>query len=248
MTVTAERRPGRGGGGNRRAGCPLAVGSTISSSPGATGPPTGSRATRSWSMRAAPGPAARTRSPWSCGGRPRAPGVFPEYDLAGQAQVQNVVAELGIPVAAPVELERDESWVGSVFMVMPAISGYIPNQAPAFDRWIKGAVGGRAAGALGGVLRRARGDPPRRLAACRDSPTPRPDRSIDAELARWAHYLELVRRRGSRRSRASPPGSRGAPSTGRRPTRRPRSCGATCGSATSSSTTTSIRSRCSTGR
>ena len=66
--------------------------------------------------------------------------MFPEYDLAGQAQVQNVVAQLGIPAAAPVELERDESWVGSVFMVMPAIAGYIPNQAPAFDRSIKGAT------------------------------------------------------------------------------------------------------------
>lgn len=120
---------------------------------------------------------------------PSGVGVFPEYDLAGQARVQDAVAEQGIPAAAPVELETDEAWVGSVFMVMPAIPGHIPDQAPAFDRWIKGAtpdeqrvlsesffdvlvavhrVDWRRAN-LAGVI---------------------PDRSIAAELARWGHYLD----------------------------------------------------------
>lgn len=120
---------------------------------------------------------------------PSGVGVFPEYDLAGQARVQDAVAEQGIPAAAPVELETDPAWIGAVFMVMPAIAGHIPNQAPAFDRWIKGAspeeqralsetffdvlaaihrVDWRSAN-LAGVI---------------------PDRSLDAELARWAHYLD----------------------------------------------------------
>lgn len=120
---------------------------------------------------------------------PSGVGVFPEYDLAGQARVQDAVVEQGIPAAAPVELETDPAWIGAVFMVMPAIAGHIPNQAPAFDRWIKGAspeeqralsetffdvlaaihrVDWRSAN-LAGVI---------------------PDRSLDAELARWAHYLD----------------------------------------------------------
>jgi len=120
---------------------------------------------------------------------PSGVGVFPEYDLAGQARVQDAVAEQGIPAAAPVELETDPAWIGTVFMVMPAIGGHIPNQAPAFDREILGAspeeqraisetffdvlaaihrVDWRSAN-LAGVI---------------------PDRSLDAELARWVRYLD----------------------------------------------------------
>lgn len=120
---------------------------------------------------------------------PSGAGVFPEYDLAVQARVQDAVAEQGIPAAAPVELETNTAWVGGVFMAMPAIAGHIPNQAPAFDRWINAAsreeqralsesffdvvatihrVDWRAAG-LEAVV---------------------PDRGLDAELARWAHYLD----------------------------------------------------------
>jgi aminoglycoside phosphotransferase (APT) family kinase protein len=120
---------------------------------------------------------------------PSGPGVFPEYDLAGQARVQDAVAERGIPAAAPVELEDDPAWVGGVFMAMPAIAGHIPNQAPAFDTWIKASspdeqrmlsesffdvlasihrVEWQTAGLAGAV----------------------PDRSVDAEIARWRQYLE----------------------------------------------------------
>jgi aminoglycoside phosphotransferase (APT) family kinase protein len=74
-------------------------------------------------------------------------------------------------------------------MVMPAIAGYIPNQAPIADRWIKQAspdeqrnlcvsffdvlvsihrVDWQQAG-IGGVV---------------------PDRSVDAEIAAWAAYLD----------------------------------------------------------
>jgi aminoglycoside phosphotransferase (APT) family kinase protein len=119
---------------------------------------------------------------------PAGPGVFPEYDLASQARVQDTVAAQGIPAAAPVELETDPAWVGSEFIAMPAIAGHIPNQAPAFDRWIKASspdeqrvlsesffdvlaaihrVDWQGSG-LAGVV---------------------PDRSVDAELARWRVFL-----------------------------------------------------------
>jgi aminoglycoside phosphotransferase (APT) family kinase protein len=120
---------------------------------------------------------------------PTGPGVFPEYDLASQARVQDAVAAQGIPAAAPVELETDPAWVGSEFMVMPAIAGHIPNQAPAFDRWINASSPGEqrvlsesffdVLAAIHRVDWQGSG-----LAAVV------PDRRVDAELARWRDFLD----------------------------------------------------------
>ncbi len=120
---------------------------------------------------------------------PPGPGVFPDYDLAGQARVQDAVADQGVPAPAPVELETDRSWVGSAFMVMPAIAGHVPNQAPAFDRWIKTMAPDEqrtlSEGFFDVLAAIHRVD--WKSAAL---PGVVPDRSIDAELARWAHYLD----------------------------------------------------------
>ena len=61
---------------------------------------------------------------------------FPETTLAAQAIVHDVVAEAGIPTAAPVHVEPDEQWLGVPFIVMPFVEGHIPGPASLFDRWI----------------------------------------------------------------------------------------------------------------
>ncbi len=120
---------------------------------------------------------------------PTGPGVFPEYDLAAQARVQEAVAEQGVPAAVPVELETDAGWVGSSFMVMPAIAGYIPNQAPIGDRWIKQASledqRSLCVSLFDVLVSIHRVDWQQA-----DLGRAVPERSIDAELARWARYLD----------------------------------------------------------
>ena len=178
---------------------------------------------------------------------PSGVGVFPEYDLAGQARVQDAVAEQGIPAAAPVELETDAAWIGSVFMVMPAIAGHIPNQAPAFDRWIKGASLEEQRRPLRAVLRRPRRDPSGRLAGAPTWPALfRIEASTPSSPGGRAISIGTPTVRLS--YRPSPTRWPGVPSTGPRRSRRPRCCGAMCGSATSSSTTRGARAPCSTGR
>lgn len=54
---------------------------------------------------------------------PAGGGIFPEYDLGRQAEVQRALAACGIPVAAPVALELDEQWVGAPFFLMERIPG-----------------------------------------------------------------------------------------------------------------------------
>lgn len=54
---------------------------------------------------------------------PEGPGLFPAYDLAGQARIQRAVATAGIPAAVPLAFVEDPSWVGAPFLVMPRIAG-----------------------------------------------------------------------------------------------------------------------------
>ena len=58
---------------------------------------------------------------------PSGEGLFPLYDLARQAEVQNRLAAIGIPTAAPVRYEPDDQWLGTDFLVMPRVFGRIPN-------------------------------------------------------------------------------------------------------------------------
>jgi len=57
---------------------------------------------------------------------PAGGGLFPEYDLARQAATQNLLADLGVPAAAPAIHEADETWIGTDFLVMPRIAGRLP--------------------------------------------------------------------------------------------------------------------------
>jgi aminoglycoside phosphotransferase (APT) family kinase protein len=57
---------------------------------------------------------------------PAGGGLFPEYDLDRQARTQRLLADAGVPAAAPVTFEPDDRWIGTPFMVMPRIAGRIP--------------------------------------------------------------------------------------------------------------------------
>ena len=65
---------------------------------------------------------------------PAGPAIFPTYDFALQARVQEAAAAAGIPTAVPARSEADEHWLGVPFLVMPAVEGHIVGEVPAFDR------------------------------------------------------------------------------------------------------------------
>lgn len=69
---------------------------------------------------------------------PAGPGLFPDYDLARQQQVQAAVGAAGIPVAEPLAFEADESWIGAPFLLMPRISGHTLTTSPSYltEGWL----------------------------------------------------------------------------------------------------------------
>jgi aminoglycoside phosphotransferase (APT) family kinase protein len=67
---------------------------------------------------------------------PAGAGIFPTYDFALQARVQEAVAAAGIPAPAPVQVEHDDRWMGAPFLVMPAIDGHVVDEMPIRDRWL----------------------------------------------------------------------------------------------------------------
>jgi aminoglycoside phosphotransferase (APT) family kinase protein len=69
--------------------------------------------------------------------------TFPDYDLSTQATVQNAVASAGIPAPAPTAFVSDTQWIGTAFLIMPRVSGFIPGAAPVFDQAITGATPAR---------------------------------------------------------------------------------------------------------
>ena len=54
--------------------------------------------------------------------------TFPGTDLSAQATVQNTVAAAGIPTPAPTVFVSDVRWIGTPFLVMPRVSGFIPGR------------------------------------------------------------------------------------------------------------------------
>lgn len=54
---------------------------------------------------------------------PAGGGIFPDYDLRRQTDVQRVLLAAGIPAAAPLAVELDEEWLGAPFLVMEKVSG-----------------------------------------------------------------------------------------------------------------------------
>lgn len=67
---------------------------------------------------------------------PPGPGGFPSYDLNLQARAQEAAAAGGVPAPVPVQVEDDSRWLGTRFLVMPAIEGHIPDQMPVRDHWL----------------------------------------------------------------------------------------------------------------
>jgi aminoglycoside phosphotransferase (APT) family kinase protein len=68
---------------------------------------------------------------------PAGAGTFPHYDLVAQWQAQSAAAAVGVPVADPV-LERDASWLGAPFIIMPKVDGHIVGALAHRDRWLCG--------------------------------------------------------------------------------------------------------------
>jgi aminoglycoside phosphotransferase (APT) family kinase protein len=64
---------------------------------------------------------------------------YPNHDFGVQARVQLVVDAAGIPIAGPVTLETDTTWLGVPFIVMPFVEGDIPGPASLFDPWFTAA-------------------------------------------------------------------------------------------------------------
>jgi aminoglycoside phosphotransferase (APT) family kinase protein len=56
---------------------------------------------------------------------PAGGGIFPTYDLTGQAEVQRALLANGIPAAEPLAVELDEAWLGVPFFVMERVGGEV---------------------------------------------------------------------------------------------------------------------------
>ena len=67
---------------------------------------------------------------------PSGPPLFPEYNLAMQVAVQAEMEAAGVPVASPIILERDPSWLGRPFIVLPVVDGRHPGEVPATTAWV----------------------------------------------------------------------------------------------------------------
>jgi aminoglycoside phosphotransferase (APT) family kinase protein len=69
---------------------------------------------------------------------PLGEGIFPEYDLATQAAVQDAAGDAGVPVAGPTRYEADPSHLGAPFVCMPFAAGVIPSDFTPTDPWLSG--------------------------------------------------------------------------------------------------------------
>lgn len=119
---------------------------------------------------------------------PAGPAIFPAYDFALQAAVQEAVAADGIPAAVPARSEDDPAWLGAPFLVMPAVAGHIVGEVPALDRRLA-AAGERANHTLHTAFVELVADingVDWRLAGL-DAVLPHRDNA--AELAYWRDYL-----------------------------------------------------------
>jgi aminoglycoside phosphotransferase (APT) family kinase protein len=115
--------------------------------------------------------------------------TFPGTDLSAQAAVQNAVAAAGIPAPAPTVFVSDLRWIGTPFLVMPRVSGFIPGPAPVFDPLITGVSPERQRSYVDGLLET--------LAAVHavdwqaTAIGPRlPGPTLDGALDHWTRYVE----------------------------------------------------------
>jgi aminoglycoside phosphotransferase (APT) family kinase protein len=71
-------------------------------------------------------------------------GIFPSYDLAQQASVQEAAAASGIAVPSPVTYEPDPSVLGAPFIAMSFVRGPILEEYTPADRWLQSLAGDSA--------------------------------------------------------------------------------------------------------
>lgn len=119
---------------------------------------------------------------------PPGPAIFPAYDFALQARVQEAVAAAGIPAPAPARSEADERWLGAPFLVMPAVEGQIVGSVPAFDRRLT-AAGAEASRALHTAFVHLVADVNRIDWRATGLDGVLPHRDNAAELSYWRDYL-----------------------------------------------------------
>jgi aminoglycoside phosphotransferase (APT) family kinase protein len=115
--------------------------------------------------------------------------TFPGTDLSAQAAVQNAVAAAGIPAPAPTVFVSDLRWIGTPFLVMPRVSGFIPGPAPVFDRGITGASTERQRGYVDGLLDTLAAVHAVDWQATGIGPL-LPGPSLDGALDHWTGYVE----------------------------------------------------------
>ena len=75
--------------------------------------------------------AARTR-PLVVRTEPRGVTVFPEYEIAKQYRLMQILRPTGIPLPETLWLEEDESILGAPFFVMARVAGRIPTDTPPY--------------------------------------------------------------------------------------------------------------------
>ncbi|HXQ59554.1 MAG TPA: phosphotransferase family protein [Acidimicrobiales bacterium] len=65
---------------------------------------------------------------------PAGDGLFPDYDLAAQGRVQEIVAAAGLPAVVPLAVELDPGWLGAPFLLMPRVAGRVVRNDKPFLR------------------------------------------------------------------------------------------------------------------
>lgn len=119
--------------------------------------------------------------------------TFPDHDFTAQAEVQRAVAHLGVPTAEPT-VERDPSFLGSPFIVMPFVDGDIPGPQSLFDPWLTDATEAQRRDAQREMVRIladiARLD---WKSAGLDAILGNSDGSLDTQLDWWCGYLDWAK-------------------------------------------------------
>ena len=112
-------------------------------------------------------------------------GIFPDYDLALQAAVQQALHEHGVPVAAPCRHEPDPAYLGAPFIAMPFVDGPIPSDFTPTDPWLASLPDDTARHDVWHAFVETIGDI--HAAPMSDS---RLRTGLDDELGFWATYLD----------------------------------------------------------
>jgi aminoglycoside phosphotransferase (APT) family kinase protein len=118
--------------------------------------------------------------------------TFPDHDFAAQAEVQRAVARLGVPTAEPT-VERDPTFLGSPFIVMPFIDGDIPGPQSLFDPWLTEATEAQRRDAQREMIRILADIARLDWKSAGLDAILGGDGSLDSQLSWWRGYLDWAR-------------------------------------------------------